>query len=175
MSSRDDAAPEVDAYAVLQVQPHASDATILAAYRGLARRHHPDKAGAGATRRMAAINAAFELIRTPARRQAYDAVRRRLNDPRILWRSPRPDGTGAAGPAPGRPSGSVLDFGRHIGWSIGEIARVDPGYLEWLEDRPEGKALAEEIDATLLAVGWRRPIRFAARAPRRRRGLFARG
>ena len=42
----------------------------------------------------------------------------------------------------GRPvdrPGSVLDFGRHLGWSIGEIARVDPGYLVWLEGRPEGK------------------------------------
>ena len=33
-----------------------------------------------------------------------------------------PDGLGAAGPPPGRPSGSVLNFGRYAGWSIGEIA-----------------------------------------------------
>lgn len=65
------------------------------------------------------------------------------------------DGTGGAGPAPGRPSGSRLAFGRHLGWSIGEIARVDPGYLEWLEDRPEGRRYLEEIDRTLREVGFR--------------------
>ena len=36
------------------------------------------------------------------------------------------------GPPPGNPRGSVLPFGRHIGWSLGEIARIDPGYLAWL-------------------------------------------
>ena len=61
------------------------------------------------------------------------------------------DGTGGAGRPPGRPSGSVLDFGRHIGWSIGEIARVDPGYLVWLEERREGRPYLDEIDATLRA------------------------
>jgi len=65
------------------------------------------------------------------------------------------DGTGGAGAPPGRPSGSVLDFGRHIGWSIGEIARVDPGYLEWLAGRREGARYVDEIDATLKRVGFR--------------------
>ena len=62
------------------------------------------------------------------------------------------DGTGGAGPAPGRPSGSVLDFGRHIGWSMGEIARVDPGYLAWLSERREGRPYLDEIEA-ILAQG----------------------
>ncbi len=65
------------------------------------------------------------------------------------------DGTGAAGRPPGRPSGSVLGFGRHLGWSIGEIARVDPGYLIWLEDRPEGRPYLDEIDRTLRLRGVR--------------------
>jgi curved DNA-binding protein CbpA len=66
-----------------------------------------------------------------------------------------PNGVGAAGPPPGHPSGSVLAFGRHIGWSIGEIARVDPGYLEWLEQKPQGWEYLEEIDAVLKRVGYR--------------------
>jgi curved DNA-binding protein CbpA len=65
------------------------------------------------------------------------------------------DGTGAAGRPPGRPSGSVLKFGRHLGWSLGEIARVDPGYLVWLEDRPEGRPYADEIDHILRRNGFR--------------------
>jgi curved DNA-binding protein CbpA len=66
-----------------------------------------------------------------------------------------PNGVGAAGPPPGHPSGSVLTFGRHIGWSIGEVARVDPGYLEWLEQKPQGRHYLEEIDGVLKRVGYR--------------------
>ena len=66
-----------------------------------------------------------------------------------------PNGEGGAGPPPGKPSGTVLDFGRHIGWSIGEIARVDPGYLEWLDRQPQGGRLHAEIDRTLRAKGLR--------------------
>ena len=33
------------------------------------------------------------------------------------------EGFGAAGPPPGRPSGTVLNFGRYAGWSLGEVAR----------------------------------------------------
>jgi hypothetical protein len=49
----------------------------------------------------------------------------------------------------------VLQFGRHVGWSIGEVARVDPGYLEWLEVRREGAPFADEIDAMLVRTGYR--------------------
>ena len=49
----------------------------------------------------------------------------------------------------------MLPFGRHIGWSIGEIARADPGYLEWLTQRPEGAPYLGEIDEALRKVGFR--------------------
>jgi curved DNA-binding protein CbpA len=140
MSERSDE----DAYLVLGVARGADDVTIAAARRRLARRHHPDLAGDRATRRMMRINAAFEAIRTAEARADYEAVRRP---------APPRDGTGGAGPAPGRPSGSVLRFGRHLGWSIGEIARVDPGYLVWLAERGEGEPYREEIDATLERIG----------------------
>ena len=133
-----------DAYAVLGVDRTADDETIASAHRRLARHHHPDLAGESATRRMMRINAAFDAVRTAAARAAYDSVR-----------TPPPprDGTGGAGPAPGRPSGSLLDFGRHIGWSLGEIARVDAGYLVWLADRPEGEPYRDEIDDILIGMG----------------------
>ncbi len=136
-----------DAYAVLGVDRSADDDTIATAYRRLARRHHPDLAGDGATRRMMHINAAFDAIRTAAARADYEAPR----EP-----PPAHDGTGGAGPPPGRPSGTVLDFGRHIGWSLGEIARVDAGYLIWLAERPEGEPYRDEIDALLEPMGVRR-------------------
>jgi curved DNA-binding protein CbpA len=161
---------EQDAYAVLGVERGADDATIVAAHRRLAWDHHPDVAGDAGTARMMVINAAFDAIRTAARRAAYDGlpdpssttgsaasgVAHRTPDGSDRFRRrPANDGTGKAGPPPGRPSGSVLDFGRHKGWSMGEIARVDPGYLIWLEDRPEGQPYLLEIDATLRRLGHR--------------------
>ena len=103
---------------------------------------------------MIRVNAAFEALRTPERRAAYDLVLERGGSAGAQS-GPEPDGTGAAGPPPGRPSGSVLGFGRHLGWSIGEIARADPGYLVWLEDHRQGRPYLEEIDRTLRAIGYR--------------------
>jgi curved DNA-binding protein CbpA len=208
-----------DAYAILGVSPDSDDAAIAAAFRSLARRHHPDIAGEEATRRMSRINAAWDLLRDPARREAYDAeldaadvaagrpatrtARQRARrarraaapeapgravrgDPQFTpptgahdptrppygW-TPERDGTAGAGPPPGRPSGSVLQFGRHLGWSLGEIARVDPGYLEWLEGRREGRPYLDEIDELLVRVGFRsvakRPRPAVAQGRRRRR------
>jgi len=81
------------------------------------------------------------------------------------------DGHGAAGPPPGRPSGSVLNFGRYSGWSLGEIARHDPEYVEWLDRMPIGRSYREEIDAILRASGRRRS---AETESTDRRGLFRR-
>jgi curved DNA-binding protein CbpA len=56
-----------------------------------------------------------------------------------------------AGPPPGNASGSVLTFGRYRGWSLGEVARHDPSYLEWLERSPTGRPFRPEIDVILRA------------------------
>jgi curved DNA-binding protein CbpA len=79
------------------------------------------------------------------------------------------DGLGAAGPPPGRASGSVLNFGRYNGWSLGEIARQDLEYVEWLDRMPIGRTYREEIDALLRASGRRRSADAEATD---RRGLF---
>lgn len=65
------------------------------------------------------------------------------------------DGYGAAGPPPGNPSGSLLSFGRYSGWSLGEIARADLEYLEWLDRMPIGRIYAPEIDKLLRQHGRR--------------------
>ena len=81
------------------------------------------------------------------------------------------DGTGAAGQPPGNPSGSVMNFGRYSGWSLGEIGRSDLEYLEWLDRMPIGRPYRDEIDAILRQSGRRR----SAEADKRdRRGLFRR-
>ncbi|MFP5341450.1 MAG: DnaJ domain-containing protein [Candidatus Limnocylindria bacterium] len=81
------------------------------------------------------------------------------------------DGTGAAGPPPGQPSGSVLTFGRYAGWSLGEIARHDLEYIEWLDRTPIGRPYRDEIDGILRRTGRRRS---AASEASDRRGLFRR-
>jgi hypothetical protein len=83
----------------------------------------------------------------------------------------RPDGEGAAGPPPGDPSGSVLTFGRYVGWSLGEIARRDLEYVEWLDRMPIGRPYRDEIDAILRNTGRRRS---ADSESADRRGLFRR-
>jgi hypothetical protein len=81
------------------------------------------------------------------------------------------DGAGAAGAPPGNPSGSVLNFGRYAGWSLGEIARADLEYVEWLDRMPIGRPYRDEIDAILRRTGRRRSADADAAD---RRGLFRR-
>lgn len=198
-----------DPYKTLQVDPEAEDEVIVAAYRRLARKYHPDVAsGPEAAARMAAINAAWERIGEPGRRAAFDLERAARLEPAAApsaggvttsagtsaprepetvsrdWTSGRSsvgggydatmrtaDGQGAAGPPPGRPSGSVLNFGRFTGWSLGEIARTDLEYIEWLDRVPIGRPYRDEIDAILRQAGRRRSAEADATD---RRGLFRR-
>jgi len=178
---------DIDPYRALDVDRTASQGEIREAYRALARRFHPDVADDPQRQsRMVRINAAWELLGDPDRRARWDEDQRRPMSPHLptdasedivhaptygeyepagrAWHPRTPPGTGAAGPPPGRPSGSVLAFGRHLGWSLGEIARVDPGYLLWLESRPEGRPYAAELDAILRRLGIRRADPVPARS-----------
>jgi curved DNA-binding protein CbpA len=82
-----------------------------------------------------------------------------------------PEGHGAAGPPPGRPSGTVLNFGRYAGWSLGEVARHDIEYIEWLDRAPIGRNYRAEVDALLRSTGRRRSADGDASD---RRGLYRR-
>jgi hypothetical protein len=64
----------------------------------------------------------------------------------------------------------VLNFGRYAGWSLGEIARRDLEYLEWLDRMAIGRAYREEVDALLRRAGRRR----SATVDEGRPGLFRR-
>src|SRR4051812_25326867 len=88
----------INPYKILRVDPEAEDEVITAAYRRLARKYHPDLAATpDAPARMAAINAAWELIGDPAKRLIYDRMRRAASA------GPRSDdgrpGSGSAGGA----------------------------------------------------------------------------
>jgi len=174
-----------DYYEVLQVHPRAESEVIRAAYRVLARKHHPDIGGDPS--RMIALNDAWDVLGDPARRAEYDALRAgaggapaghaapaqthgarhrpeatsTAHRPNATPTTPGPDASRStsssdvshAGPPPGRPSGTVLNFGRYSGWSLGEIARHDLDYVEWLQRSTHGRRLRAEID--LLLAGHR--------------------
>jgi curved DNA-binding protein CbpA len=63
-----------DPYATLGVSPTADAGQVQAAYRRLARRHHPDLSTDGAsTERMQRINQAWDILSDPGRKARYDA------------------------------------------------------------------------------------------------------
>jgi curved DNA-binding protein CbpA len=149
-----------DLYEVLQVRRGAEPEVIRAAYRALARKHHPDFGGA--PERMATINEAWAILGDQAQRAAYDAqsqasVPRSTNgtaantSPASNEPPPTPTGRGLAGrrPQDQRGAGTVLDFGRYAGWTVGSLVDHDPDYLEWLARTPIGRRLTVEIDAAL--------------------------
>jgi len=67
-----------DYYEILGVEPGAGEAEIKTAYRRLARKFHPDVSKeAGAEEKFKAINEAYEALRDPQKRAAYDQLRAR--------------------------------------------------------------------------------------------------
>ena len=80
-------------------------------------------------------------------------------------------GSGSAGPPPGNPSGSLVNFGRYDGWTLGEIARTDLEYLEWLDRMPIGRTYQAEIDTILRKNGRRIALPSSAA---RSKGIFRR-
>ena len=63
-------------YHVLQVSPGARVEVIQAAYRVLARIHHPDVSMApDAEEKTRRLNAAYDVLSDPVRRASYDALR----------------------------------------------------------------------------------------------------
>jgi curved DNA-binding protein CbpA len=144
-----------DPYKVLQVDPDAEREVIRAAYRTLALKYHPD-VSAGSHDRMAALNHAWGILRNASTRAAYDQARAEAQRAPVVPKTeaPRPETSYAMSmpmptTPPGRPSGSVLDFGRYAGWSLGQIAPADPDYLEWLVRTPIGRSFNREIGALL--------------------------
>ncbi|MCT0205606.1 J domain-containing protein [Synechococcus sp. CS-602] len=63
-------------YAVLGMPPSASAAELKAAYRTLAKRHHPDVGGDA--KRILALNAAWAVLGDREKRRRYDAERGRV-------------------------------------------------------------------------------------------------
>jgi curved DNA-binding protein CbpA len=163
-------------YQILMVDPSVDQDILAVVHRRLAQRFHPDIDPSDEARaRMMEINRAYDTLRDPDRRAKYDrelATRRdRRASDRYARRTVSPTlvddpGTaqarttvassayGEAGPPPrGIARGTVLDFGRYKGWSIGQIATHDPDFLEWLQRSPSGRQYRAEIASFLAHRG----------------------
>lgn len=138
-----------DPYRTLQVIPEAEPEVIQAAYRALARQHHPDHGGS--EEQMALLNEAWAILREPHLRANYDRTRRAAAAVQTAREAPQPivaQAPAATPVTPARPaSGSVLDFGRYAGHSLGELAASDPDYLLWLSRTPIGRKYQAEIES----------------------------
>lgn len=139
---------EFDAYRTLQIDANAETFVVEAAYRALARHYHPD-GEAPDHARMAAINRAYALLRTPAARGRYDRERVKPVGPGPVGVAPAPfDPWARKDPVPATPStagSSVLAFGRYAGWSLRDLVRQDPDYLRWLARHSSGFRYRSEI------------------------------
>ena len=147
-------------YRVLQVDVDADSDVIATVYRRLAQRFHPDRdPSPEAQVRMRELNQAYSVLKDPEQRALYDAELvikrdRRTGDRYVRRPTEAPTVTGntsvygeAGTPPRGPASGSVLDFGRYRGWSLGQIAAYDPDFIEWFERSPVGRQFRAEIAA----------------------------
>ena len=112
-----------DYYSILGVEPSAGDAEIKTAYRRQARKYHPDVSKeAGAEDQFKAVNEAYEALRDPQKRAAYDQLRARGYRPGEEFRPPPDFGQGGYG-------GQQFDFDEVFGSTGGNTG----GFSDFFE------------------------------------------
>ncbi|MFK3649831.1 DnaJ C-terminal domain-containing protein [Lysobacter enzymogenes] len=107
-----------DYYDTLGVEPSAGEAEIKTAYRRLARKYHPDVSKeAGAEDRFKAVNEAYEALRDPQKRAAYDQLRARGYRPGDEVHAP----PGGFGGGPGGPDFEEIFAGGGAGGGFSDF------------------------------------------------------
>ncbi|ROU06025.1 DnaJ C-terminal domain-containing protein [Lysobacter enzymogenes] len=107
-----------DYYETLGVEPSAGEAEIKTAYRRLARKYHPDVSKeAGAEESFKAVNEAYEALRDPQKRAAYDQLRVRGYRPGDEVQAP----PGGFGGGPGGPDFEEIFAGGGAGGGFSDF------------------------------------------------------
>lgn len=119
-----------DYYLILQVHPQAESEVIQAAYRRLARKHHPDAAGGADDAAMQELNEAYAVLSDPWQRARYD------------------HGYAASPPPPGRPT---LPLWRALLPTALTLATLVVLLLDLFRLGVRG---LPEITVVLVVVGW---------------------
>ena len=162
----------LDPYEVLGVEPGAGPDEVTAAYREQAKRWHPDRAGAAGARRMAEINAAYELLRAGAWQHG---LRPAPPPPPARGRRSGPAGSWLAEPlrrALGRELLQALEEGEEVAlvtpaatWASPRtlLAVTDRRLLWLLDDAPTHRVRSLRFDAVeAVEQRRRRPLRRVA-------------
>ena len=143
-------------YDVLGVAKNASDAEIKKAFRGLARKYHPDvaKDKTGAERRFKEINEANEVLSDPVKRRKYDELGANWNH--AERQAAQPQGGFGRGPE----EGSEFHF-EGTGFSdffeqfFGSRGRPSAGFGRTRGDGMEGTAFAQrgqDVEGDILVT-----------------------
>lgn len=161
---------------MLGVAPDATDEELARAYRELAKRHHPDRAGEGAAARMRHLNEAYAAARAVRRRRGPASARPDLRAPG-WWLG---DDVRAA---LGAELAGALDDGERVlavAWAASGDSHevrlaVTDKRLAWLRDDAIAERVrwlrlseVEEVDARLGRVRRQGELRVRARTRRRR-------
>jgi len=131
--------PGADPYAVLGVARGATDAAIHAGYRAAVRRTHPDTGGSAAA--FEEVQEAYELLRDPAPRRAWDAGHP-VARPR---------------PAPARSGPGATDARRALDELLAESERLEAQARDLAGMRPRHGPGVEEPEGPQDSLGavWR--------------------
>jgi DnaJ-class molecular chaperone len=137
---------EKNLYKVLQVDPEADQDVIAAAYKALAAKLHPERDISGVAEfRMSELNRAYQVLADPSKRSLYDLEIERVAI--AVGIDEGPNGVSRGGSLAERVAAHSLadgderlqiDFGRYTGYTLGELVRSDPEYLQWLSRHSSG-------------------------------------
>ena len=143
-----------DPYRILGVLPEADPDVVRAAYRVLARKLHPDgqtgPPDPATDAKLKDLNWAYAQVRDAEARLSFARARFAAAPP-----TPADPPTHGA-PHPDNeydPARVKLDFGRYEGWTIGEVAKRDIEYVQWLRRHASGARFRTVIDQLLVERG----------------------